>query len=240
MKKLAIFLIIPALFFSCSEGINPTAVEEKKAEEENNIDSPVGVSINLSVLVAVVDEDYNDLLNPQLPNYLGDEYTNGIEVLYLVNGEKVPFLDYYQTLGGGETYIIDDVENIKTISPPYRYVPGYGEIKVGTLGNYFINCTNMIPVDVTSWVNQAVSLTYIRYPNGNEDEIKVEIYQTEPATVTQKGKLWVNGELAFDLMSRYYNPKYFPYLKPVLDDDGNQIEDWKMPETAEFLVWLIK
>lgn len=227
MKKLMVFLVFPALFFSCSNVIDPV-----ESEKEVSIESPVESCISLGVLVAIVDEGYNDLLNPQLPKYLGDEYTNGIEVLYLVDGKKLSRLDYYHAvydeIMGEIGFILNDFENIKTISPPYRYVPGYGNIQYGTLGKYFINCTNF-------WRDDK-SISYIKYPNGKEDEIKVEIYKS--GSLTTRGKVWVNDELAYDLMSRYYNPKYFPFMKPVLYN--GEYMGFDMPETTEFLLWFVK
>jgi len=241
MKRFAIFLIIPALFLSCSKTINSAAA----AEEEIFICG--GRVVDLSVLVAIVDEEYNDLLNPQLPNYLGDEYTSGIEIFYLVNGKKISMLEYYRELyrgrGTEQFNYFGALDNLKVISPPYRYAPGYGNVVIGTLGKYFMNCTHDgLGVLGVSLSDPKVTHTYIRYPDGSDDEIKVEIYENSNgvSSLRIKGKVWVNGELAFDLKSRYYNPKYFPFLKPVLDDVGKQIEDWVMPETAEFLVWLVK
>jgi len=225
MKRLELYLIMYALFFSCAELNN--SLPEEDAEEEVIHETVV----DIRVLVAVVDEEYNDLLNPQSSVYLGDEYTSGIEVLYLVNGEKLTFLEYYYNSGGGYTYIIDNVENIKAISPPYRYVEGYGETKSGTLGYYFIDCTSVVDPITTQ--------TFIRYPDGSEDEIKVEIYRDGYSLVLIEN-LWVNGELAYKLHTdsgsfNYYNPKYFPFLIPV-----PSMGDKVMPKTPDRLIWLVK
>ena len=225
--------MISVLVLSCTKVINSVATEE---ENKSQI---VEIVINFDVLVAIVDEEYNDLLNPELPNYLGDEYTNGIEVLYLAKDKKISWLEYFYATVGERVFYEDELENYKVVSPPYRYAPGYGKVNYGTLGKYFINCTSKpIGSDFYS-LNQIVTHTYIRYPDGKEDEIKVEIFQNETHSLTKIGKLWVNGELAFDLMKRYYNPEYFPFMKPVLDDEGNYM-GFDMPETPDFLVWLVK
>jgi len=209
MKNTVLFLMMMTFFCSCKKN-------------ESNVNHDV---VDLTVKIVIVDESLKDRLNPDSPSYFGDEFANGIEVLYLCNGKKLPFSEYYKLIGGGSLFYIDDVENKKPISPPLKWSEGYGYINQGTLGYYFIDCSSGMAAFVIE-DNEKVTYTYIRYPDGKEDEIKVQYIDKETLLLT--GKIWINGELAFErgewgVKSFYYNPKNYPWLEPVLDDAGKQI-----------------
>jgi len=171
--------------------------------------------------VIIVDSAYNDRLNPESPAYFGDEYAEGVKVFYLCYGKKLTFLEYYSYLGGGGWWYWEDVENIKTITAP---APFYG----GIYGYYSINCTMYVWFGIED--DPIFTYAYIAYPDGNEDEIKVQIKIGRNYII--KDKIWINGELAYDNYMRefgwdiplpYYNPKYYHWLEPVFDNDGNEI-----------------
>ena len=181
--------------------------------------------IDTTVYIVIVNEALEDRLNPDSPSYFGDKFVNEIEVFYLCNGKKLPFLDYYKFIGGGSLFYIDDVENKKPISPPLRWTERYGYIDQGTLGYYFIDCSSGLAASVIE-DNEKVTYTYIHYPDGSEDEIKVQYIEKDGLLLT--GKIWIKGELAFEsgawgVKDFYYNTKYYPWLEPVLDNAGKQI-----------------
>jgi len=192
MKNSVIFLLMLTFCCSCDKGVS-------------------GGIGNTLVVIVIVDEAFNDRLNPESPAYFGNDYTRSIEVLYLCDGQKLTYLGgYYAFTGGGSRWFIDDVEkNHKTISTPGR-----------ALNYYYIDCTSRA---VITEADKKVTYTYIRYPDGSEDEIKVQI-RTDLVVIDH---LWINGELVFSFntgsaTTRYYNPKYYPWLLPVYDDKGNQ------------------
>ena len=207
MKKLVFFLLMMSIFFSCTK--------------DNGRNSVFGLVLNIAVQIVIVDEALQDRLNPESPSYLGEEYTNGIEVFYLYNGKKVTFLELYHYSGGGSRFFIDDVENHQPIFPPKRD----GHIDQGTLGFYFIDCTSPWGYANVIEDEREVTYTYIRYPDGSEDEIKVQYLIEE--TLYLYEKIWINGVLAFERgawgeKEFYYNTKYYPFLEPLLDDAGKQ------------------
>jgi len=77
-------------------------------------------------------------------------------------------------------------------------------------------------------------------------------------------KIWINGELVYalsenmvlfyqemlpdsidvtidpDAFKDYYNPKYYPWLEPVLDDDGNQIGTHVRPQSGSDAIVITK
>jgi len=171
-----------------------------------------------------------------LPCYLGDKYANGIEVLYLVNGKKLTLTEYYYD-GGAVNGIIDNIENIK----PTILSPDVTEC-CGSFGNYFIDCSRW-DLKYYYFDEQPTTYTYIRYPDGSEDEIKVHYYRVFKNSLIVPDKIWVKGELALSMDDNlYYNPKFFPRLKTLLlpDDDGNLTKEVKVPETYMRLLWIVK
>jgi hypothetical protein len=85
-KGLWYFLIITILMYSCK---NDTF------EEESSI---AGVVFDIGVNIAIVDESFSDRLNPDSPAYFGDEYTNGIKVLYYYKGNKLTYEEYNKAM----------------------------------------------------------------------------------------------------------------------------------------------
>ena len=205
MKTSILFLLIFYLFCSCN-----------KMEEE----VPTSFVQDIMVRVIIVDITQNDRLNHDSPAFWGDDYTNEIEVLYLCDGKKLTYLEYYTFMGGGDWFVIDDVEKSKFVRPPYGQ---NGESNEMTNGYYFIDCTSGAYVIEDG---HEVYYTYIRYPNGSEDEIKVQLYEAK--NLHLKDKVWINGELVYEIgfwgvKEHYYNAKYFPFMQPVVDDNGNQV-----------------
>ena len=153
--------------------------------------------------IAITDGSFVDRLNPESSAYFGETFIQNIRISVLVDGKKCR-TDY------------------DFIRPPYRETENYGMIDEGTGGYYVIG----YPV----WYdflenNHIVSYAYIEYPDGNEDEIKVQYFKNEDGSLFLVEKMWINGELAFELgawevKDFYYNPKYYPWLEPLLDDFG--------------------
>ena len=214
MKNFVIFMMI-VLFCSCNKAANTGGDEE--------IGGDVGDFVKLNLEIVIVDADLNDRLNPESPSFWGEDYTEGIEVMYLYDGKKITFLENYRLIGGGSLFFVDDVENLKPISSPRQ--------GINTLGYYFIDhCHPFTAVPIIE-DEQKVTYAYICYPDGSEDEIKCQIWINETESVMVIGKIWINRELAYDMRGaqgeygweRYYNPKYYPWLEPVLDDEGKQM-----------------
>lgn len=52
---------------------------------------PDGPGLNeVGMQIVLTDPELNDLLNPESPSFLGEEYTKGILVMYLNAGKKDP------------------------------------------------------------------------------------------------------------------------------------------------------
>jgi len=219
---------------STSENQNQEQKETFESEEEEEKDWPLdfGVILNLNVRVVIVDEALKDRLNPESSAFFGVEYTDEIKVLYLCEGKKLSFLEYYYYRGGGKTFWYDDVEKRKPVFPPYRKIEDLDIYQdQGSLGYYFIDCSiGAVDGVINMEDGRKVTYTYISYPDGSEDEIKVQIYENEKGSMVLINKIWLNGELAFDnhwngfeTLKAYYNPKYYPWLTPAFDKEGNQI-----------------
>lgn len=206
MKNIILFLTITALFCSC----------EKNAEEVQ-IDTPSGVVIDFRINILVTDGMLQDRLNPESPAYFGEEYVEGIKLYTIVNGEK-RMIEY------------------PLINEPFRwYVDKDGNSSQsynGTLGYYFIQ----FPFPkIGGYIEESGKIymyLYIQYLDGSEDVIKIQEYKNETGSIHSFDKLWINGELAFELIHPefYYNTKYFQWLVPVLGDDGKQIGNKVMPK----------
>ena len=187
MKRLWYILIIITMMYSCKKG---------DIGEKSNIG---GSNIDNIVIILIVDESFNDRLNPDSPAYFGDNYTNEIKVLYYHEGEKLTFIEEYYATGGGKSYFINDVENHKDISPS----------SVSPLGFSSIDCTTF-NYSCFSELEGVFSFTYISYPDGSEDEIKVE-YNADDFGI-DIDKLWINGELAYDKDERRKNYRNGNYI----------------------------
>ena len=94
--------------------------------------------------------------------------------------------------------------------------------------------------------NRDIAYTYIQYPDGNEDEIKVQLYRTPSLLLMDQ--IWINGELVYSMhhkegslsTKQYYNPEYYPFLVPTLDDNGKQIGDLVQPENGTRIIVIKK
>jgi len=184
-------------------------------KHSENSDDPTGVEngdvIDLRLDLVIVDEEFQDLLNPESPDFIGDK----IQLFYLQDGIKTVLFYYDEPV----------------IQPPLRWTERYGYINQNTLGYYFIR----FPWAYSGTDN--FSFCYIRYPDGSVVEIKVKTYENENGTVLSKDKIWVNGELAFEsghwgIKDFYYNPKNYPWLEPVLDNDGKPIGNCVRPKNG--------
>ena len=224
MKNFVIFLMAMAFLFSC---------QKNKVESLNDGTDSFFFDFNFNFVI--VDEDFQDRLNPVSPAYYGEEYVEGIKLLDAQKKEFDPYAHYNSVRSVVE-------EEMTFIQPPYRWFPGPGPgyIYQGTHGYYFIRYsfpdTYTVPDD-----DGALIIQYIRYPDGDEDEIKVRVYR-KPGVQTFD-RIWINDELAFEgckwNVNSYYNPKYFKWLGPVMDGYGKQIGDAAIPIHAFNLV-LIK
>lgn len=64
---------------------------------------PDGPGLNeVGMQIVLTDPELNDLLNPESPSFLGEEYTKGILVMYLNAGKKTlcQFVPQYTNEGG--------------------------------------------------------------------------------------------------------------------------------------------
>lgn len=85
-----------------------------------------------------------------------------------------------------------------------------------------------------------LAFVYIRYPDGKEDEIKIEIFRNKEETVTLLDKIWVNNELIYSKSENFYNSDYYPWLEPVLDDNDKQIKNLVQPVDGTSVIALKK
>ena len=224
MKKTVIYLMLAALCCSCNK-------EQDQYHPRLVGSSPIGDRVG----IVLVDEAFNDRLNPESPAYFGDD---AIEFLYLFDGKQSTFLKQYRFIH-------------RILVPPLKLEEGFDYGEYAPLRYYHIDAT--APGYVTE-EGREVAYTYIRYPDGSEDEIKVQLFQNESGSILVViDKLWVNGELAYYKGTwgrmvddpktgvkgdRYYNPKYYPWLLPLFDDDGNQVGI--MPKYGQTLIVLTK
>ena len=206
----------------------------KKSEEKVYPDGP-GLN-EVGMQIVLTDPELNDLLNPESPSFLGEEYTKGILVMYLNAGKKTlcQFVPQYTNEGGTQ-------KEWNMIYPPYEDYERDGRVKKNTKGYYYLP----FPFNKTE-ENQDVSYIYVQYPNGSEDEIKSQMYIADGIFLIDQ--IWVNGELAYSMSPRegslstkqYYNPEYYPFLVPTLDDNGKQIGDLVQPEGGTRIIVIKK
>lgn len=200
-------------------------------------DEPIYPDLNeIGMQIVLTDPELNDLLNPESPSFLGEEYTKDITVMYLNAGKKTLYKSVSQYTNEGGT-----MKEWNTIYPPYNDVEGYGRVNKNTKGYYYLP----FPFHKTE-ENQDVSYIYIQYPNGSEDELKAQMYIAHGIYLIDQ--MWINGELAYSMHPRegslstkqYYNPEYYPFLVPTLDDNGKQIGDLLQPEGGTRIVVIKK
>ena len=198
---------------------------------------PDGPGLNeVGMQIVLTDPELNDLLNPESPSFLGEEYTKGILVMYLNAGKKTlcQFVPQYTNEGGTQ-------KEWNMIYPPYEDYERDGRVKKNTKGYYYIEASPFVTEG-----NRDIAYTYIQYPDGNEDEIKVQLYRT--SSLLLMDQIWINGELVYSMhpkegslsTKQYYNPEYYPFLVPTLDDNGKQIGDLVQPEGGTRIIVIKK
>ena len=225
MKNLAICLMIMALFCSCNK---------KSAEEPN--DAPSGVVMSFIINIVIVDDEFQDRLNPESPSYFGEEYIQEIKLFTIDDGKERMIGYHNQVISNRFNEVIPFIQE-----PCRLYVDKDGvshQIDNGTLGYYCIPWS--FAVSSNDEDGKKYMSIIIRYPDENEDVIKLREYfvQGENGFVWSYDKLWINGELACERIQPefYYNTKYYPWLIPVLDDDGNQIGNRVMPTSHNVFI----
>lgn len=207
------------------------------------------------IKIVLVDEMFHDLLSPESPAYMGDSNVDGIEILYPCNGKKLTLLQAWPTLTQG---LAEFPEDFQTVRPPYRKTEEYN-INEYTFGYYYLAAN---PYSVLS--EGDITYIYIRYADGQEDEIKVQIFKNKADTLLLMRRIWINGELVYEMSENlilfyddllpdsiditvdpdafkdYYNPKYYPWLEPVLDDNGNQNGTNVRPQSGSDAIVIMK
>jgi len=187
MKKTSIIFIVILTLSSCNKDKEPTSV----GKIFNDYFAPV----------AIVDEAYNDRLNPKSISYFGKEYVKGIEVMYLCNGQKFPYSRYCSFIGAIYNSDFSWIRTPPDGSDEYYTVQPYNKAQYSKDGKIF-------------------TTSYICYPDGNEVRVTTQILKKNDGR-TDISKIWINDELAFDTArGGYYNPKYYPYR---YDHEGNPL-----------------
>jgi hypothetical protein len=224
--------------------------QEGIADEDLPIPGNDGV-IDTDFAIAITDRDLQDRLNPESPAYFGQAYVEGIEIRYLYEGSKRTFPEIWPYISPAGT----ELQNYQIINPPYReYVDKDGDTLTtyqGTLGYYHLGGPGPLVGNETSY-----SYAYICYPDGTEDEVKVLLFFTKLSVFLDE--VWINGELAYALSEdvklvylglpaplnpdgqHYYNPKYFHFMEPEVDRDGNQIGSLVRPKDGTRLIVIRK
>lgn len=161
------------IYFLCCVALASLCACESETKEE-----PVSDFSDLVIQIVLTDPELNDRLNPGSPSFLGEEYTQGIEVLYRYKDQKLtlPQLWPLQTNGGA---ILGEWS---TIYPPYMEDNGYGKTDGNTKGYYYIEASPFV-----TEANRDIAYTYIQYPDGNEDEIKYSYTGLHPCS------LWIRS-----------------------------------------------
>ena len=119
---------------------------------------PDGPGLNeVGMQIVLTDPELNDLLNPESPSFLGEEYTKGILVMYLNAGKKTlcQFVPQYTNEGGTQ-------KEWNMIYPPYEDYERDGRVKKNTKGYYYLP----FPFNKTE-ENQDVTILSLRL-NGEE------------------------------------------------------------------------
>ena len=215
-----------------------------------------GIILSTRIKIIIADQELHDRLSPESPSYFGETYAEGIEVLHLYKGEKFTTIELRQFETGKVYFPEDDV----VIQPPFRETADYGAINQNTFGYYFWDAYPRVWTAVDD-----ICYTYIRYPDGSEDEIKVLLLRFgEHKTSIRMEKIWINGELAYamsentalslregtlpqtidtsnpDNFKAYYNPQNYPWLEPLLDDNGIQMGTCVRPQYGSDAIVIIR
>ena len=206
MKNLVIYLITVMLLYSCSKSnhgetcTDPETCCSKvtgKSMTTNSEDIVTGGISVDEIRVVILDAKHQDRLDPRSSAYFGDKFVKGIKMFGFWDGKKQRCIVHNQ--------ISIPFNSFHYTFNLYWFKPVYEEGR-----HYFY--------------------TYICYPDGNEDQIKFRCLQDEKTMYGWRqnfDKIWVNGELAFDLFDaskeniwKHYNPKYFPVTVP---DNGGVV-----------------
>ena len=172
-----------------------------------------GTIMPVPTRVVILDKMHQDRLDPKSPAYFGDKFIKGIKTYGFWDGKRQHCIA------------------IKTVEAPYHS------------HHYFVNLYWCKPVNEG---DRLVYYTYICYPDGKEDQIKVRL-NDENKNIPFYDKIWFNGELVYDhyydvskkdLWKRYYNEKYFPWMKPLYDDYGNHVGN--MPSYGRDIFYITK
>ena len=212
------------IYFLCCVALASLCACESETKEE-----PVSDFSDLVIQIVLTDPELNDRLNPGSPSFLGEEYTQGIEVLYRYKDQKLtlPQLWPLQTNGGA---ILGEWS---TIYPPYMEDNGYGKTDGNTKGYYYIEASPFVTEG-----NRDIAYTYIQYPDGNEDEIKVQLYRT--SSLLLMDQIWINGELVYCRVGQGHYcpfPPSEPYLK-VSNHTAQAVLNFYLLETSSLLHFL--
>ena len=235
MMKFSIFFWALVVSCACSTNIKVEEIPDTKSES-NSTSTAKGpqtvipcppISGILSVII--VDKEYSDRLNPKSKCYWGDEFTNGINLFVMYHGERLlhKYLFSLQNPNIAPFAKEEYLANYSTIIPS----------NCGTLGYCFIPCGD--GEECIDENGETVFYNWIYYPDGSEDEIRLKIGGGNPAGTWYLDKLWINGDLALQRYNKdviieslstqespfiynqaYFNPKYYPWMKPVLTDKG--------------------
>jgi hypothetical protein len=261
MKKAVIIGMLLAFSGSCYND-KELVIPEKKPDEppaefnegneelpENENDTSM-IVVNQAALptIVLVDSAYNDRLNPKSLGYWGEAYVKGIEVFSLHEGRRITSYDAYQLSGGGSLFSVDDPSIFYS---PVRPRKNDKVFRPNSLGYYFL--TYWIAKDAFRYDHSI----YVCYSDGTEDEMKVHLYVSKNRMFSFIDKIWINGELAYamseaermywdgrgltdviELYYDYYNPKYYPWLEPVINDEGKQVN--VRPINADHFITIMK
>ena len=252
--------MIIALFCSCNKGsvesepvpfphldLEPVLLSDlqsqklieyyKKTGEEYD-ESVISYTVILLVRVAIFDERQNDRFNPVSDTYFGDDFIKGIDVLHRKSNNS------YES----RKNIIKNNASPEEL----KNITGVVYHPRGTRKYYTLDCSNF------DWFflegDNVVSFTYIQYPDGIWDEIKVQIIINDKGNIVMIEKLWINDDLAFSMSESikasifrgdlskspeydYYNTTYYPWMERVVDYYGNLTEFYRpVPEMMHIAV----
>lgn len=235
MKNLLAIGVVLAMLCSCN------------SNDEGAIDETGGSSavIDMGIQIVIADSSLNDCLSPESSSYLGADFIQGIEVYWLNNGKKLSYSDVYNLYAEQGLISKDWEKNYpeQTVCSPKVQSEENGTIDQNTCGYYFIDVS-------PRFTDNGIAHTYIDYPNGKEDDIKVQIIENSGTTVIRR--IWINDELAYDrCISKpdsesildtdyYYNATNYPFLESVLDDNGKQIGTQQRPLSGTKVVFIRK
>ena len=235
ITKFQIIIISLALLFSCS--INKTIEIEEYQEEpqvEQQTEKPLTGSYG-PIGIVIVDEDYNDRLNPESPSYWGDEFTKGIELFTMYKGQRLLYKHLFPLLNSEDYGGSVPGFAIEEYFAKYSTITSYN-----AFNKYYVIFCGDGEKSLTEGGEIVVS-NWICYPDESEDKVEIE-WGDAHSINPYIAMIWINGELAFQRVyedvileslstpeepfifkQAFYNPKYYPWMKPILTDNGEQI-----------------